>query len=175
MNLTSTQPDAPVYGYQVPDSCDSYSWYRGETRRNLKPTLKNYHTEHVLEWQTVADFFGKHLKSHFDDQQFQSPDPDDQSGTTRNLLKYCPAWKKTWADWKGGQGFALAPGGLKRTPFQHIADVYPSSEPLTPNYRNEFTLLQAQLNTLKSRASTANRICKEPANCILVLQYQRSV
>ncbi|KAF2993224.1 hypothetical protein E8E13_001126 [Curvularia kusanoi] len=144
-------PDAPVYGYQVADSCDSYSWYRGETRRNLKPTLQNYHTEHVLEWQTVADFFGKYLVTHFNSRQFQSPDPEDTNAGKRNSDKFCPTWKMMWAERPADQTFALVTGGERRTPFQHIADVYPSSEARTPNYRNEFTLLQAQLNTLKSR------------------------
>lgn len=168
-----------MYIYQIADGCDGYSWYRGETRLNLKPTLLNYHTEHVLEWQTVADFFVKHPLAHFEGpttkKLFRSPDPDDKTVTTRKELKFCPAWTKAWADWTGGQGFILVSGGIKQTPFQHIANVHPTSEPLTPNYRNEFTLLQGQLNTLKSRASTASCTCKNFADCMLVLQYQCTV
>lgn len=87
----------------------------------LKDTVSNFQTEHVLEWQTVEQFFGKYLVDYFANTKFTSPDPKDRTETN-----WCGIWSKTWEFTR--QTLALTDGGPEMKPFQWIADVYPSKE-----------------------------------------------
>ncbi|KAJ4301307.1 hypothetical protein N0V90_003398 [Kalmusia sp. IMI 367209] len=114
-------------------------------------------TEHVLKWNTTVEFFHIYLDRKFVGKTLPSEDPlgDFKTGSSTTGAKvrgegsYCKVWSKTWGNWPQGQSLELRPGGLSRTSFQHIADVYPSSDPVYK--REEFTGLQKSLNGLKLR------------------------
>lgn len=125
-----------------------------------------YDTEHVLEWNTVAQFFDIFLEKKFKQDQIPNPDPKaddiDTHGTrTQKKQKFCLAWKTAWSDWPQDQHFKLHQDGPSRNPFGHIADVYPSTDPLYK--REEFTGLQKSLNQLKLRVSTDRSTGVHPA------------
>jgi hypothetical protein len=106
--------------------------------------IKNqkYQTEHVLEWQNIEEFFGEYLTSHFKNKKFKNPDPERE----KKEVEWCDAWKSAW-DFPGRDAFALKEGYPRKTPFDWIADVYPSKHA----YRNEFTILQPGINGIKGR------------------------
>lgn len=73
----------------------------------------------------------------------------------RGKEKFCKAWMATWGNWPSDQHFKLEKDGRSRSPFQHIADVYPSA---SPEYkREEFTGLQKSLNGIKLRVGVPLR------------------
>lgn len=135
-----------MYGWKNLDVCTDLSWYKGDTSPAPKTNVKFMQTEHVLEWQTIEEFFGPYLEKHFATTQFTNPDPNVMDGSTRSKTKWCTAWSTSWT-FTGQNKFALKAGGPEKTPFQWIADVYPSKE----KYRNEFTLLQRGSNSVKGR------------------------
>ncbi|KAJ8115792.1 hypothetical protein OPT61_g2643 [Boeremia exigua] len=149
-------PTAPVYGYKDTNSCINLLWHKGDTSAATKAIIKGYETEHVLEWQIIEEFLGTHLTKHFASTKFDSPDPIDITGSTRSKVNWCDAWKKAW-EFKSTDTFALKPNGPQKTPFQWIADVYPSKE----QWRNEFTLLQKSINSVKGRLFNDDRIFKD--------------
>ncbi|KAJ4351410.1 uncharacterized protein N0V89_006752 [Didymosphaeria variabile] len=113
-----------------------------------------YDTEHVLEWNTIAQFFDIFLDAKFAKDKVPNADPKkDIVGAhgvkSRGKEKFCTAWETTWGNWPTDQSFKLEKDGPSRNPLEHIADVYPSADPKFK--REEFTGPQKSLNQLKLR------------------------
>lgn len=161
--------NAPVYGWENLDICTNLGWYKGDTTPALKNKIRGYETEHVLEWQTVTEFFNDHLSDHFKNTKFKSPDPNDTKDKTRLEVEWCSFWQTSWSFDKG-EKFALQKGGPEMSPFEWIADVYPS----TQKHRDEFTFLQKGSNSVKGRVGFRNkllRLCPANRSC-KVVQYR---
>ncbi|KAF2706352.1 hypothetical protein K504DRAFT_536572 [Pleomassaria siparia CBS 279.74] len=65
---------ARYYGFTEPETCDVYSFKAaGNTPAITDP--RAYHVEHILEWQTVGDFFTWIRDKKKFDEEFDNPDP----------------------------------------------------------------------------------------------------
>ncbi|KAL1593136.1 hypothetical protein SLS60_010743 [Paraconiothyrium brasiliense] len=148
----------PVFGYKKEVDCANYEWFKGVP--GLKQGTKDekgqykYDTEHVLEWNTIAQFFDIFLDKKFAKDKISNADPKNDIESAhgvkgRRKEDFCAAWRTTWGSWPKDQGFKLDKNDPSRSPFEHIADVYPSAKP--PYKREEFTGLQKSLNQLKLR------------------------
>lgn len=146
------------YGFNTRDSCDNYDMDTPDTSGDVE-----YETEHVLEWQTVTNFFnvmGDEITTKFD-----HPDPKQPASATK--LDFCEYWKESWKFDKGqvmdgpdqvvedatilgvdGVPFKITTEQQKRTPLHWIASYYPYLKGRKKENvgLNEFTLLEKRLN-----------------------------
>lgn len=133
-----------AYGWNVPHSCDNYAWGSAHFE------LRQYDTEHVLEWSVITNFFTT-LNSKYQQDEFVSPDPY-ENGARINFCKY---WKTSWDFTKVQVMDNPAPqAGLsstvtQRRPIEWIAAAYPYKQEGKggENFLNELTLLQKLINT----------------------------
>jgi hypothetical protein len=103
------------YGFNKRDSCDDYSWDSPDDGAKVK-----YESEHVLEWQTVVQFFvamGQEITA-----MFKHPNPDEDT-----MLNFCQYWKESWTE----EGVLIAgpPASPAATPDPHASP----SPPDTPD------------------------------------------
>lgn len=83
-----------AYGFeQQNDYCD-YKWQSGS--KKILDGAHKYHSEHVMEWQIVTDFFRK-LNKAGGVKGFEHPDPSqlDTSGK-RKKVDFCTYWIESW-------------------------------------------------------------------------------
>ncbi|KAF2682516.1 hypothetical protein K458DRAFT_488733 [Lentithecium fluviatile CBS 122367] len=143
----SHHPQTDAFGFVDPVNCNNYNWVsRAQSAQftQSRTAGAGYATEHLLEWQIIAGFFN-YLRDHvYNNRQFVHPDPQ-RNNAQCNFQTY---FEKNWA-WPSGlnaRRFSL-PGSAAATPFEHIANAYPSD-----TYRSdELVLLQGELNGIKSR------------------------
>lgn len=123
--------DVDAYGWtKQNDYCD-YNWQSG-TKAN---TGSSYHSEHVMEWQIVTDFFVKMQSKG--GSNYVHPDPSKNG----QKVDFCTYWIESW-DIGQDQGFSIN-GSSALVPWRHIAAAYPSNS----NYKEEMIKLQDNINT----------------------------
>jgi hypothetical protein len=71
---------------------------------NFNP--KDYQIEHLLKWQTVAEFFTWVRDKRLDDRQSRDPK------NPQKHIDFCKFWKATWTGARP-QSFSLAASGPK--------------------------------------------------------------
>ncbi|KAI4684264.1 hypothetical protein J4E81_009144 [Alternaria sp. BMP 2799] len=101
------------YGFNKRDSCDDYSMDKPDEGAGIQ-----YDTEHVLEWQTVVQFFntmGKEITT-----KFKNPDPQQN-----NMV-----------------GFSV----MQRSPIGWLASVYPWKQDGDQMWLDEMPLLESETN-----------------------------
>ncbi|KAI4663275.1 uncharacterized protein J4E78_003686 [Alternaria triticimaculans] len=159
------------YGFNKRDSCDDYSMDKPDEGAGIQ-----YDTEHVLEWQTVVQFFntmGKEITT-----KFKNPDPQQN-----NMVGFCEYWRESWT-WKDhrmdGPPASLAntpnsrpspspsaslspspspnlsptpgsspkpdPAVMQRSPIGWLASVYPWKQDGDQMWLGEMPLLESEIN-----------------------------
>ncbi|KAI4915403.1 uncharacterized protein J4E92_009357 [Alternaria infectoria] len=159
------------YGFNKRDSCDDYSMDKPDEGAGIQ-----YDTEHVLEWQTVVQFFntmGKEITT-----KFKNPDPQQN-----NMVGFCEYWRESWT-WKdhrmNGPPASLAntpnsspspspspslspspspnlsptpgssptpdPAVMQRSPIGWLASVYPWKQDGDQMWLDEMPLLESEIN-----------------------------
>lgn len=141
-----TQPKKALY-YSIDSKDGVCTKVEFEETQTNKLGEKQYHIEHILEWQTVAKFFDWINRKG---KKYPNPDLSNNKGPE---LDFCEYWKDQW------RGSFQQPwsvnGGEARKPLEHLAHAYPG---LT-NRPEEFVWLQASINTpAKSNVSKAVHI-----------------
>lgn len=140
---------AKAWGWKIPDSCSDYTW-GGPLDKQAPKSLTTYESEHVLEWQTITGFldYVNRLPAYQvkeDDNGvtrktysfFTHPDPA-QNG---KKIDFCQYFNATWAPLENDVTFKIGTG--KKLPaWKNMAAEYPSNN----NYKNEFILLQKNIN-----------------------------
>jgi hypothetical protein len=121
--------DVKAWGWETQSSYCKYEWQDGKTRNPSPPS--NYDSEHVMEWQIVTDFFAQ-MQSKGGN-KYEHPDPAQNKAAT----DFCTYWIESWKD----ASFALN-GGTAMSPWDHIADAYPSNK----NHKEEMIALQRNIN-----------------------------
>ncbi|CAG8910037.1 unnamed protein product [Penicillium egyptiacum] len=123
-----------TYGPLNPDDCDDYSYGRVPTPPQADS--KNWATEHVLEWQLLADFWldmtDKSVTDTFDDPRTKSP--------TTKPIKICKYLRFWWYT----QLIPL-PNLETARPVDLVAQAFPG----TNNFRNELMLIDKFTNGAK--------------------------
>jgi hypothetical protein len=114
--------------------CD-YDWEDG---RGTAISGNDYHTEHVLEWQVVTDFFRKLNETM--PRKYTHPDTKIPKS---KKVDFCTYWYESW-NLDSDEKFSMAiSGSAPLTPWEHIAAAYPS----TSNNPDELVALQANINS----------------------------
>ncbi|KAF2437309.1 hypothetical protein P171DRAFT_478010 [Karstenula rhodostoma CBS 690.94] len=141
-DMARLRPSARYFGYTKPDACTSFAFrQQGMLQNEPNVNPKDYQVEHVLEWQTVTDFFTwvRDKKNH------RFPDPTDP----QKDVDFCKFWKTTWTG-AHPQSFSLVPGGPERTAVDHLKWGFPGLE----NRAHEFAFLHKTLSKWKAQART---------------------
>jgi len=142
------------YGFNKKDSCDDYSMDSPDESANV-----NYETEHVLEWQSVWQFFNameKEITTKF-------PNPDPRSKKT--MVGFCEYWKDSWTwpkhrmdgppsipiatpDVDGTPDLDTAPDQApkQRSPPDWLASVYPYKKSGEEMWLEEMPLVEEGIN-----------------------------
>ncbi|CAI6330997.1 unnamed protein product [Periconia digitata] len=119
------------YGYSKQNDYCDWSWQGG----TVQIKGNKYHSEHVMEWQTVTDFWAK-MQIKFGTTQFDSPDPSNPG-----QVDFCTYWINSWGRDDKAIKFSID-NGPDLTPWQHIARAYPS----TKVHQQEMIRLQSNIN-----------------------------
>jgi hypothetical protein len=152
-------PTPKKYGFNTRDSCDNYEWNNPDSGTEVK-----YETEHVLEWQIVANFFTTMGEDITD--EFEHPNPEKKG----DKLKFCEYWKESW-QFTRDQGMddpdpaaaaaptpVTGPDGkqvdppekIKRKPLEWLAIQYPYKDTKGGGtgqmWLEELTLLEKKIN-----------------------------
>ena len=141
------------YGFNERDSCDDYSMDKPDDSANVL-----YETEHVLEWQTVVEFFNTVDKEI--ETKYHHPDP-----TTNEMVGFCKYWSEHWtyklnlidgpsADPAVSPDADAAPDPTDITglstgqlvPVHWLAIVYPYREGGEEKWLEEMPLLEKRIN-----------------------------
>ncbi|KAF2873230.1 hypothetical protein BDV95DRAFT_605788 [Massariosphaeria phaeospora] len=127
--------DVKAYGWEKQDNLCEYGWQSGAKRLPFPPTGTNkYDSEHVMEWQTVTDFFAKLQAKGATNYGHPEPSQGNKS------VDFCTYWVESWS-LEPGQGFSIA-NGPALDPWKHIAAAYPSNN----NWKDEMIALQRNIN-----------------------------
>jgi hypothetical protein len=109
---------------------------------------RKYHIEHILEWQTVANFFKwMNRKMTKAGKMFTNPDPSQQG---KGKLDFCDYWAEQW---KGSYPSTITINGKTLMPLEHMKWAYPGVK----NREEEFVWLQASMNT--PAKSNVSKLC----------------
>ncbi|KAG9233482.1 hypothetical protein BJ875DRAFT_485120 [Amylocarpus encephaloides] len=146
---SSKVADVDYYGWKQPQVCTNFDWGNPLKEAEVKKTEaegEKYELEHVLEWQTVTGFFDWLNDDKKQGKIFPNPDPNKKDKVT-----FCDYFQGTWEmdngedkrdDADNPAAFALEKDGEERTPRQHLAAAYPS----TQFHYDEFVYLEAEIN-----------------------------
>ncbi|KAJ4300878.1 hypothetical protein N0V90_002966 [Kalmusia sp. IMI 367209] len=110
---------------------------QGMLKANIDP--KDYQVEHVLEWQTVTNFFTWVRDKKITDLRFQDP-------KTQKKVDFCKFWKETWVLTKS-ESFSIVSGGPERTAGDHLKWGFPGLQ----NRPYEFTFVHKTINGIKAQ------------------------
>ncbi|KAF1969577.1 hypothetical protein BU23DRAFT_238666 [Bimuria novae-zelandiae CBS 107.79] len=127
-------PKPKFYGFTSLDSCDVFAFPFGGIPLVIRRDF--YQVEHVLEWQTMTDFFSWIGYKKKANELFLDSDPS-KSGR----VNVCAYWKATWTG-EGAKAFPIGQSACKVVE-QHLQDEYPSLQH-TPH---EFVWLEKTLNS----------------------------
>lgn len=134
--------DVASWGYKLQNNKCDYGWLDGKTQI----VGNDYDSEHVMEWQTVTDFFSK--MNSKGGKTYDHPDPSKPDGTKTD---FCTYWIQSWS-LDAGQEFSID-GSPKYTPWNHIKTAYPGKT-LGKAHKAEMIRLQRNINsTPKSNVS----------------------
>lgn len=127
--------DVKSWGYKLQNNLCKYEFQDGEKQI----TGNSYDSEHVMEWQTVTDFFKKlNAKGG---KNYDHPDPNEPDGTKTD---FCTYWIESWS-LDASQEFSIN-GSAPYTPWNHIKTVYPGKT-LGAAYKSEMIRLQKNINS----------------------------
>ncbi|KAL1607711.1 hypothetical protein SLS60_002646 [Paraconiothyrium brasiliense] len=132
-------PNALAYGYTQPNVCpnlqfDSMPAYRRVSSFDRRTPVV-YEIEHILEWNTVTNFFDWLNEERFKGRRWPHPDPNKRA--RQPTVNFCGFWKEVW-----NSGPAFQMNGAALTANKHLASKYPSSQ----HFTKEFVWLQKELN-----------------------------
>lgn len=106
-------PAARYFGYAKPEICTNFAFVQGGMLKAQVENPEDYQVEHVLEWQTVGDFFTWVRDKKITGTAFQG------TNLPAGGADICRYIKESW--FGGSQAsFSWATGGPARTVEEHL-------------------------------------------------------
>lgn len=133
-----------VYDYDRPDICNNFDFGQKANPRGTQV----YATEHILELQTVADFFEAMNEKWGRDFIDYRPG----GSATAKVNDFCTTLKALWTGVRQNDRFAM--DGVTRDPLDHVMAVMPNNAANV----GEFVLLETGVNTAKMGVSQAQAL-----------------
>ncbi|KAK7185531.1 glycosyl hydrolases family 18 protein [Paraphaeosphaeria sporulosa] len=138
-DMDAMTPAARYFGYARPEICTNFAFVQSGMLKAKVKNPEDYQVEHVLEWQTVADFFSWVRDKKITGTSFQVTNLPADS----NICRY---FKESW--FGGSQvSFSLTNDGPERTVKDHLKWGFPGLD----NRPKDFAFLHKVPNRLKAQ------------------------